>query len=173
MPQVPLSDGFSAVLRSDSSAALAALMVIANAHRDLVTWFLRTIFGGDASAADPEPQPRPKLSRSNTRLPRGGKSPRRNGVHRRGRNGNDAADLRRAKRDADDAALVEAMRVDPRWRPSGLGAVAIGKSRTSVVSQRLHRLGRMRGLSPTRIGFGVLSLTGLRREILRRNGLLR
>ena len=99
----------------------------------VLDWFSRTVCG-DTPAADIEPRPRPK-PRSNTRLPRGGKSPRRNGVHREP-HGNGRP--RRAKRDADDAALVEAMRVDPAG-PLGAWCVAIGKSRTSVVSA-LHRL---------------------------------
>ena len=134
----PLPDSVSVLLRSSSTAAMAALLLISTSHRGLLDWFSRTVCG-DAPAADPEPQPRPK-PRSNTRLSRGGKSPRRNGVHREPR-GNDA-DSRRAKRDADDAALVEAMRVDPAG-PLGAWSVAIGKSRTSVVSalQRLRDAG--------------------------------
>ena len=134
---LPLPDSVSVLLRSSSTAAMAALLLISTSHRGLLDWFSRTVCG-DAPAADLELQPRPK-PRSNTRLPRGGKSPRRaksNGVHREP-HGN-GADPRRAKRDADDAALVEAMRVDPAG-PLGAWSVAIGKSRTSVVSA-LHRL---------------------------------
>ena len=130
----PLPDSVSVLLRSSSTAAMAALLLISASHRSLLDWFSRTVCG-EASSADLEPRLQPK-PRSNTRLSRGGKSPRRNGVHREPR-GN-GADLRRAKRDADDAALVEAMRVDPAG-PLGAWSVAIGKTRTSVVSA-LHRL---------------------------------
>ena len=43
MPSPPLSDGVSAVLRSDATAALAALMVIANAHKEVWAWAARMI----------------------------------------------------------------------------------------------------------------------------------
>jgi hypothetical protein len=41
----PLSEDFAAILRSDSTAALAALLVITDAHRDLTIWVSRTVFG--------------------------------------------------------------------------------------------------------------------------------
>lgn len=53
MPSPPLSDGVSAVLRSDATAALAALMVIASAHRELYVWAARMI-GAEPSPVKPD-----------------------------------------------------------------------------------------------------------------------
>ena len=120
-----LADSIAAAL-SDRTTALAAAFIIGTKHADVLQWVAKTIA---LSAADLEPQPKPRL-KSNGRLPRGGKTPKRTKAN--------GADSRCAKRDADDAALVEAMRVDPAG-PLGAWSVAIGKSRTSVVSA-LHRL---------------------------------
>ena len=49
----PLSDSLSSVLRTDSTAALAALIVIANAHKDLFAWAVRMI------RAEPPVEPKP------------------------------------------------------------------------------------------------------------------
>ena len=115
---------------------MAALLLISTSHRGLLDWFSRTVCG-DAPAADLEPQLRPKRranggSHGSVRTPKRAKAnANANAVHREPR-GN-GADLRRTKRDVDDAALVEAMRVDPAG-PLGAWSAAIGKSRTSVVS---------------------------------------
>ena len=138
MPQAPLSDGFSAVLRSDSSAALAALMVIANAHRDLMAWFLRTIFG-DASA--PALEPRPRASGAG-RVRNATKPPKPNG-HGEARGATTSYSARRlTERDKADQALVEAMRDDPAGT-LGAWAEAISRSRSSVITglQRLRDAG--------------------------------
>ena len=131
MPLLLLSDAAAAHVR-DPTFALASAFLIARYHPDVMAFVARTVCG-DAPAPDLEP---PLPSKPNRRVCNVTKTPKRNGVHREPR-GN-GADSRRAKRDADDAALVEAMRVDPAG-PLGAWSVAIGKSRTSVVSA-LHRL---------------------------------
>jgi hypothetical protein len=112
MPSPPLADGVSAVLRSDATAALAALMVIAGAHRDIFAWAARMI-GVEPSAAAP---------------PSAG-----NGAKRPSRGGG-----RLAKRDRDDRALQAAMRSDPDGTISAWSAV-VGKSKGSIATA-LHRL---------------------------------
>jgi hypothetical protein len=61
---MPLSDEFAAVLRLDSTAALAALTMIAASNRDLLAW------AASALAAPPAAVPR--------------RGPEPNGKHRRG-----------------------------------------------------------------------------------------
>ena len=123
----PLPEALAATLKADATAALAALMVIAGAHRELFDWASKAICG-DA----------PKLrARSNgggrvcnaTKTPKRAKS---NG-HREPR-----GDARLAKRDADDRALVAAMRADPEGSINDWAGI-IRKSRTSCFSA-LHRL---------------------------------
>jgi hypothetical protein len=115
-----LPDSLAVILRSDRTAALGALVVIAAAHRDLYDWATRAICG------EPERRPEPKP----------------NGAARRGRNGTgrrrNGVDHRLAKREADDEALVEAMKAHPAGSINDW-ARAINKSRTSCVSA-LHRL---------------------------------
>ena len=129
----PLPEALATILKTNATAALAALMVIAEAHRGLFAWASRMI--GVEPAAPPKPQPEPNSGgrlRSVAKTPKRAKS---NG-HRAPR-GN-GYDPRRAKRNADDEALVAAMRSNP----EGLiqdWATTIHKSRTSVVSA-LHRL---------------------------------
>ena len=61
MPTTPLSSSISSILQSDSTAALAALMVIANAHGELFSWAAQVIReaapAGASTNAQPEPQP--------------------------------------------------------------------------------------------------------------------
>jgi hypothetical protein len=104
-----LSDSISDQLKSPATA-LAALLVIANHHRDALLWVARTV--GDSPA-----RPRGEAP---------AKSPRSNG------------DGRRAQRDRDDEALISAMKAAP-GGAIGDWAAAIGKSRTSTVAG-LHRL---------------------------------
>jgi hypothetical protein len=125
----PLPEALATILKTNATAALAALMLIANAHRDLYAWASRAILG-DASSADLEPKPR-----SNGGVPNARKAPKRakpNG-HREPR-----LDPRTVKRDSDDEALVRVMRATPEGKLGGW-AEAIGKSRSSVVTA-LHRL---------------------------------
>ena len=120
----PLPDNVSATLRSDPTAALGALMVIASAHAELFSWAARMVC--DASS---EPQPKPSE-------PHGVKAP----AVRKPKSNATAAylALRREARDRDDENLRQAMRDSP---ASSIGdwAETIGKSRTSTVAA-LHRL---------------------------------
>jgi hypothetical protein len=79
---------------------------------------------GDGPA---EPQPQPRAAARRGRKTNGHRKPRANG-----------GDPRLAKREADDQALVNAMRSNPEGS-IGDWATTIGKSRTSCVSA-LHRL---------------------------------
>ena len=124
----PLPEALAATLKADATAALAALMVIAGAHRELFDWASKAICGGDA----PKLRARPD---GGGRVTGAGKTPKRvrpNG-HRE-----PSGDARLAKRDADDRALVAAMRADPEGSINDWAA-AIRKSRTSCFSA-LHRL---------------------------------
>jgi hypothetical protein len=107
---MPLSDEFAAVLRLDSTAALAALTVIAASNRDLLAW------AASALAAPPAAVPR--------------RGPKPNGKHRRR--------SRRESCDDVDKRLLEAMRDSPDSTINDW-AKAIGKSRSSTVTA-LHRL---------------------------------
>jgi hypothetical protein len=124
----PIPDSVSATLRSDPTAALGALMVIASAHAELFSWVARIVCDV-TSAARIEPQPKPNE-------PHGVKAP---AVRKPKPNGT-AAHLasRREARDRDDENLRQAMRDSP---ASSIGdwAETIGKSRTSTVAA-LHRL---------------------------------
>jgi hypothetical protein len=122
MPQEPIPAAFAAILRSDAVAALAAAFIVATSHADVFSWVAKTI-----GSFEPP--------RSNG----GGRPPKRSNGH-----GGPRTDARTAKRDADDGALIEAMRSDP----EGLirdWAATICKSRTSCFSA-LHRL-RAAGLA--------------------------
>ena len=123
----PLPDSISATLRSDSTAALAALMVIAGAHAELFAWAARMVPGA-APAKAPIPPPKPKRDAGEPQ-----------GASRKPSNGADAyLALRREARDRDDESLLKAMRETP-TSPIGDWAATIGKSRSSVISA-LHRL---------------------------------
>jgi hypothetical protein len=125
----PLPDTVSILLRSSPTAAMAALLLISTSHRGLLDWFSRTV------CAEPEPAPAPAPPRRKARA-----SARCGNGHRQPRgNGNDSYLGRRlAKREADDQALLEALRSNPEGS-IGDWATTIGKSRTSCVSG-LHRL---------------------------------
>ena len=125
MPSPPLSDGVSAVLRSDATAALAALMVIAGAHRDIFAWAARMVCGEPPAEAEPPP----KLHSNGNGANRVARHPSKvNGRVARG-----SADSRLAKRDAADHALVEVMKANPD-DPLGAWAQAIDRSRSATVS---------------------------------------
>jgi hypothetical protein len=108
----------------DPTTALAALMVIAETHRDLFVWAFRT-------TCEPSPEP---LLRRRRRKANGGHKLANADPHRKPRGG----DRRLAKRETDDQALVEAMRRNTEATIGELATV-VGKSRTSIVSA-LHRL---------------------------------
>ena len=59
----PLPDSVSATLRSDPTAALGALMVIAGAHAELFSWAARMVCDATPAArASTNAQPQPKAS---------------------------------------------------------------------------------------------------------------
>ena len=64
----PLPDSVSATLRSDSTAALAALMVIAGAHAELFSWAARMVCDATPARVEPPPPKRRKGRRSPARL---------------------------------------------------------------------------------------------------------
>jgi len=140
----PLPDSVSATLRSDPTAALGALMVIAGAHAELFSWAARMVCDATPAArASTNAQPQPKPTE-----PPGVKAPAVRKASTPSTSAQDAQPkpngsaahlaLRREARDRDDERLLEAMRESPEasirdW------AAAIGKSRTSMVAG-LHRL---------------------------------
>jgi hypothetical protein len=127
MPQVPLPEALTAVLQLDRTAALAAAFVIGTHHADVLQWVASMI--GDGPTAPPPPK-------ANGAARRGRKG---NGHRKPRRNGDDPyLSRRRAQREADDQALVEAMKVNAAG-PIAAWAERIEKSRTSCISG-LHRL---------------------------------
>jgi hypothetical protein len=114
----PISDALSSALRSDSTVALAALMVIATAHRDLFAWAAKAL-------AEPAEPPSAPKARSNGAARHETKARKPPGAAYHAR--------RRKARDHDDEALIEAMRSAPDASISDWAA-AIGKGRSSTVS---------------------------------------
>jgi hypothetical protein len=130
----PLPDHVSVLLRSSPTAAIAALLLISTSHRGLLDWFSRTV------APEPQPQAKPKA----------------NGAARRGRKPgvSDAyLERRRPRRDADDSALLAAMKASP-GATIGDWSEAIHKSRTSTIAG-LKRL-RDRNLASNEDGVWAL-----------------
>jgi hypothetical protein len=125
----PLPDTVSILLRSSPTAAMAALLLISTSHRGLLDWFSRTVRAEPGPESEPAP-PRRK-ARSSALCGNG---------HRRPRNNGDDPYLSRrlAKREADDQALLDAMRSNSDGSINDW-ATTIHKSRTSCVSA-LHRL---------------------------------
>jgi hypothetical protein len=122
----PLSDNVSAILRSDSTAALGALMVIAAAHAELFAW-VAAMVATPAHSLRVEP----------ARVKSNGASPP--AARKAQPLGADAhLARRRAARDRDDENLLEAMRESPKATIPAW-AEAIDKSRSSTV-EGLHRL---------------------------------
>jgi hypothetical protein len=118
----PISDSLASVLRSDSTAALAALMIIATAHREIFAWAARML-GGEPLVRTEEAAKQPRSSQNGTasqaaRKPKGSAA-----YHAR----------RRKARDHDDQALIETMRTNPEGS-IGHWAATIRKGRSSVVS---------------------------------------
>ena len=129
MPQ-PLSDAMVATLRTDPCAALAAIMVVASAHAELMAWAQRTL------SPPAVPHETPGANSANEARLGSGLKPRKvaklNGGH------GAYHDRLRAKRDTDDERLIEAMKQAPEASVREWGR-AIGKCRTATV-QALHRL---------------------------------
>jgi hypothetical protein len=90
---MPLSEAVTSLLQLDKTAALAAAVIIGGAHPEIIRWVGETVCG------EVEPQPRPRAARRRARKANGHRKPRANG-----------GDRRLAKREADDDALVAAMR---------------------------------------------------------------
>jgi hypothetical protein len=103
----PLPDQVSILLRTSPTAAMAALLLISTSHRGLLDWFSRTVCGDAPTESGPESEPAPVPARRKARA-----SARCGNGHRKPRGyGNDPYLGRRlAKREADDQALVEALR---------------------------------------------------------------
>ena len=136
----PLPDSVSATLRSDPTAALGALMVIASAHAELLSWVARIVCDA-TSAARIEPQPKPSEPHGvEPPAVRKASTPSTSAQNAQPQSNGSAAHLalRREARDRDDENLRQAMRDSP---ASSIGdwAETIGKSRTSTVAA-LHRL---------------------------------
>src|SRR4029077_1964862 len=130
----PLPDSLSSILRSDSTAALAALMVISASHRDLLAWAARML--GDDEPAKPGPTPRGNGAARHTARARKAKPPAAPksaaAYHAR----------QRKARDESDSALLEVMADSPEAL-MGDWAEAIGKSRSSTLAglKRLRAAG--------------------------------
>ena len=123
----PLPESLSAILRADATAALAALMVIANAHEEIFAWTARMISAEPpADASSPKPNsddaPRRETLPPKAKPPRAARKPTSNAAHHA---------RRREARDRDDQALLEAMRASPA-ATIGDWAEFIGKSKTST-----------------------------------------
>ena len=145
----PIPDPLSSVLRSDSTAALAALMVIASAHRDLFNWAARMVGAEPPAKIEPKPNSKAKR-RPHAHKPNGASRPA-----KANRSGADAYHQRQRKaRDRDDQALLEAMRSAPDAL-IGDWAKAIGKSRSSTLSA----LKRLRDAGPAESLEGKWRLT--------------
>jgi hypothetical protein len=100
----PLPDSVIATLRSDETAALAAILIIGGAFPDVLAFAAKIV----------EPHQKPSVTKS-----------RKPGNGRRGR--------RRGEGDRNDERLVAAMKANPNATIGAL-AEAIGKSRTSTVT---------------------------------------
>jgi hypothetical protein len=119
-----LSESFASILQTDKAVALAAAVLIGTHHGDVLQWVWDML-------GPHEPEPRRRRKRRKTKA--------------NGASGKDLyLDRRRAQRDADDQALLKAMRCNCEGSINDW-ATTIGKSRTSCVSG-LHRL-RAAGLT--------------------------
>jgi hypothetical protein len=122
----PLPDALSSILRSDSTAALAALMVIANAHREIFAWTARMISAEPPAPSKPngDDAPRRETLPPKAKLPRPARTPKGNAAYHA---------RRREARGRDDQALLETMRSNPEGS-IGDWASTVGKGRSSIVS---------------------------------------
>jgi hypothetical protein len=153
MPQ-PLPDAVVATLRTDACAALAAIMIVANAHGELLAWAQRSLSpltvrrdtGANVPLAEKTTDEikTPEIaSGTNVRPTLPAKLKPRKSANPRvkpGGNGGDGAfrARQRAQRDAHDERLLEAMKQEPNGSIRGWAA-AIGKGRSATV-ESLHRL---------------------------------
>lgn len=169
MPQPPLSDAVVATLKTDACAALAAILIVANAHSELLAWAQRALSplivapngakreesasknnGGPKESAPSGAPALPANKRAATLKLR--EAAKLNGG---GHSDGDAYRARqRAQRDADDERLIEAMRQAPGASIRALAA-AIGKGRSTTV-EALHRL-RDAGLVESNDGIWALA----------------
>jgi hypothetical protein len=129
-----LPDAFASAL-NDRATALAAAFIIAIRHPEVLAFAARMV-----CADAPEPHP----------LPRRPKAARKANGHRRPRSDDPYLGRRRARREVDDQALVEAMRRNTEATIGEL-ATAVGKSRTSIVSA-VHRCATRAWRNPLRAG---------------------
>ncbi len=135
-----LSEAFTVALQSDRAVALAAAFVIGSCHADVLQFVSRTIFG-----EEPAPEPRRRRKRRKAKS---------NGAARKAHGAASNGEGRRAQRDADDEALVAAMKENPAG-PISAWAEAISKSRTSTIAG-LKRL-RDAGLATNESGVWSLA----------------
>ncbi len=132
----PLPDPLASILRSDATAAIAALMIIANAHKEIFAWAARMI-GSEpprpASQARPKPEvaATPKKSRRCSTGDGNYADPMQKASARKPAGGSAYHARRREARDEMDKALIEAMRADPD-ATIGEWATAVGRSKTSI-----------------------------------------
>jgi hypothetical protein len=126
----PLPDSVIAALRSDETAALAAMLIVGGAFPDILAFAARVL---DA------PEPHKAAAKPRRPSTRSFKSP---------------TGRRRGERERDDERLIAAMKANPNATTGAL-AEAIGKSRTSTVTA-LHRL-RDAGLAESPDGVWALT----------------
>jgi hypothetical protein len=132
-------DAFAAAL-SDRTTALAAAFIIATRHPEILRWAARTVCGDAPAKVELQSKP----ARRRVRKANGGRKP---GV-------SDAyLERRRSQRDADDSALLAAMKASP-GATIGDWSEAIHKSRTSTIAG-LKRL-RDRNLASNEDGVWAL-----------------
>ena len=130
----PLTADIATLLRTDSVAAMGALMIIAGAHRELLEWVAQTM-------------PEARAQRAKRAKANGARTPKKDGYLGR----------RRDQRNEDDSNLVEAIKANPAG-PIAAWAKAIHKSRTSCVSG----LKRLRADGVAENSDGIWSLVGAR-----------
>jgi hypothetical protein len=150
----PLSDAVVVTLRTDPCAALAAIMIVANAHGELLAWAQRALNVGKAAIAEEQPPENGEGAGRNQPLGAVAKLKPRKAANP-GVNGGDGAyrARRRAQRDADDERLIEAMGHAPGATIREWGA-AIGKS-VNATADALRRL-RDAGLAESSNGTWAL-----------------
>ena len=120
-----LPDPVSILLRTNATAAMAAMLLVSVSHRELFDWATRAICG-EPHEIEPPAAARRRLRKSN------------GAAHKPAASRGPYLARRRAQRDRDHEGLLEAMRIAP-GASIGDWATAIGKSRSSAVSA-LHRL---------------------------------
>jgi hypothetical protein len=130
-------DAFAAAL-SDRTTALAAAFIIATRHPEILRWAARTVCGDAPAKVELQSKP---VRRRGRKANGGGRKP---GAY---------LERRRSRRDADDSALLAAMKASP-GATIGDWSEAIHKSRTSTIAG-LKRL-RDRNLASNEDGVWAL-----------------